>query len=106
MFEAVCLGGAGLGFVASGTWYARRQRRRRADTRAGWGAAAFGVAQLFHAAGVLAGHRQPLGVVLATSCALSALCGLALEVAAGETIRNGRARRPQGKRRKLPPLQP
>ncbi|KOV58622.1 hypothetical protein [Streptomyces sp. MMG1121] len=103
MISAVFLGAGALVFLASGAWLVRHQRRRRADTRAGWGAIAIGLGQLLHGVGSLTGDRQPLGVILAACSAVFGIGGAVLVVRAGRTFRNGRG---GGKRRKLPPLHP
>ncbi|NUS12813.1 MAG: hypothetical protein HOY69_15660 [Streptomyces sp.] len=95
MAGAVALGVAGLVFVAVGL---RVALSRRGSSRAGWGAVGLGLGQLLHAAGTLAGHRQPLGLVLALSSAACAVAGALLVVADRAASRS--------RRRRLPPLRP
>lgn len=103
VIAAVFLGTGGLVFLVVGAWFVRRQRGRRADTRAGWGSVGIGLSQLLHGAGFLFGARQPLDLVLALSSAVCAVGGAVLVATAGESLRK---RRHRGKRRKLPPLHP
>ncbi|MFD4977587.1 hypothetical protein [Streptomyces sp. NPDC058424] len=97
MFDAVIIGVAGVICMAFGVWLVGRQHRRHTDTRAGWGAIAIGLAQLFRAADSLAGSRRPLGFILAACCAAFTLAGFILVVRDRDTFRNsrgGRKRRP------------
>ncbi|MEU9245016.1 hypothetical protein [Streptomyces sp. NPDC048385] len=103
MFSAVAFGAGRALWLALGMWAVRRQRRRQAGTVAGWAALALGTAQLIHAAGSLTGDRQPLGLVLATCCAVLSIVGSLLAARDRVTYRNGPASR---KRRKLPPIRP
>ncbi|MFB7458878.1 hypothetical protein [Streptomyces sp. NPDC056188] len=103
MFDAVLIGVGSVICMACGVWLVGRQHRRRADTRAGWGAIAIGLGQLFHAAGSLAGSRQPLDHIRAACCAAFSIAGCILVVRGRDILRNGRGGR---KRRKLPPLHP
>ncbi|GGN26063.1 hypothetical protein [Streptomyces fuscichromogenes] len=103
MFIASAFGASGAIWLTVGMWLIRRQRRRHAGTLAGWGALAFGVAQLIRAAGSLAGDRQPLGVILALGFTALSVAGWLLVIRDGATprFRIGRTTR---KRRKLPPI--
>ncbi|MFD4502093.1 hypothetical protein [Streptomyces sp. NPDC058457] len=101
MYDAVAFGTGGVLWLAVGIWFVRRQRRRHANTLAGWGALAFGVAQLTRAAGSLTGDRQPLGIILASCFVVLSVPGSVLLARGGNTLRNGRTPR---KRRKLPPI--
>ncbi|MFI9602507.1 hypothetical protein ACWEQ7_14030 [Streptomyces sp. NPDC004069] len=103
MFDAVIIGVGSAICMAFGAWLVGWQYRRRADTRAGWGAIAIGLGQLFHAAGSWAGSRQPLGHILAAGSAAFSITGFILVVRDRDIFRNGRGGR---KRRKLPPLHP
>lgn len=103
MFDAVIISVGSVICMAFGVWFVGRQHHRRAGTRAGWGAIAIGLGQLFHAAGSLAGSRQPLGFILAACCAAFSITGFILVVRDRDIFRNGRGGR---KRRKLPPLHP
>ncbi|MFD4611723.1 hypothetical protein ACFWOT_27280 [Streptomyces sp. NPDC058440] len=103
MFDAVIISVGSVIFMALGVWLVGRQRRRRSDTRAGWGVTAIGLGQLFHAASSLAGSRQPLGFILAACCLAFSIAGFILVVRGRDIPRNGRGGR---KRRKLPPLHP
>ncbi|WP_445528499.1 hypothetical protein [Streptomyces cyslabdanicus] len=102
MFVAVIIGVGGVICMASGLLLIGRQHRRRADTRAGWGAIAIGLGQLFRAVGSWAG-RQPLGFILAACCLAFSIAGFILVARDRDIFRNGRGGR---KRRKLPPLHP
>lgn len=99
MTDAILLGTGGFLFVALGL-LAALPRRDGVGSRAAWGAVAFGVSQLCHAAGTLAGYGGPAGVVLSTCSAVSAVCGALL------VWRDRKARGParRNRRRKLPPL--
>ncbi|MFD4973227.1 hypothetical protein [Streptomyces sp. NPDC058424] len=103
MFDAVIIGVGGVICMACGVWLVGRQHRRRAGTRAGWGAIAIGLGQLFRAVGSWAGSRQPLGFILAACCLAFSIAGFILVVRDRDIFRNGRGGR---KRRKLPPLHP
>lgn len=103
MFNAVAFGAGGAICLALGMWFVWRQRRRHANTLAGWGVLALGVGQLIRAAGSLTGDRQPLGVILATCSAVVSVVGCILLARGRDTVRNGRGGR---KRRKLPPVRP
>ncbi|MFG2793761.1 hypothetical protein [Streptomyces sp. NPDC048419] len=103
MIDAVILSTSAMVFVVIGAWFVRRQRRRHADTRAGWGGLAIGLGQLLHGIGSLRGDRQPLDLILAMCSAALGIGGAVLVVQAGKTLRKGRV---TGRRRKLPPLHP
>ncbi|MFE7169345.1 hypothetical protein [Streptomyces sp. NPDC057616] len=90
MINAMVLSAGALVFLVIGTWFVRRQRRRHADARAGWGAVAIGLGQLLHGIGSLSGNRQPLGVILAACSAAFGIAGAVLVVLAGRTLGRGR----------------
>lgn len=100
MFEAVVFGVAGLICLTLSMWWVGRQHRRRASTRAGWGATAIGVGQFLHAAGSLSGSQQPLGLILAVGFTAFSLSGLLLVVRDRDTLH-----RSDRKRRELPPAE-
>lgn len=100
MFNAVAFGAGGAICLALGMWFVRWQRRRHAGTLAGCGALALGVGQLIRAAGSLTGDCQPLGVFLATCCAVIGVVGCVLVARGQDTFRNGRGGR------KLPSIRP
>ncbi|MFR9797902.1 hypothetical protein ACL02U_18665 [Streptomyces sp. MS06] len=122
MFDAVVFGSVAVLCTVFGTWLVRRQRRRRADTLAGWGTLAFGAGQFFRAAAAPAGDRQPLDFVLTVCFAVLSVTGFVLVARSkggsryggygprygygprgGRGSRYGRGRR---RRRKLPPIRP
>ena len=90
MINAMALSAGALVFLAIGTWFVRRQRRRHADTRAGWGAVAIGLGQLLHGIGSLSGNRQPLGVILAACSAAFGIGGAVLVLVAGRSLSGGK----------------
>ncbi|WP_159083298.1 hypothetical protein [Streptomyces sp. P3] len=98
MFDAVMFGAGGLICMTFGVWFVGRQHRRRASTRAGWGAMAIGLGQFFRAASSLSGSQQPLGFILTVCFAAFSLGGFILVMRDRDTLRRGS--------RKLPPLGP
>ncbi|TWG03250.1 hypothetical protein FHX80_111670 [Streptomyces brevispora] len=95
MFDVVLLGAGGLGCLAFGVWFIGRLRRRNTGTRAGWGAMALGLGLIIRAAGILAGSRQPLGLILALCFGVLNVGGFFLLASHRDKRRNGRSGRKQ-----------
>ncbi|EPD63747.1 hypothetical protein [Streptomyces sp. HGB0020] len=89
MINATVLSVGALVFLVICTWFVRRQRRRHADTRAGWGGVVIGLGQLLHGIGSFSGDRQPLGVVLATCSAILGITGAVLVLLACRALGRG-----------------